>query len=93
MILCTNILLWLNAVTEDTIHMELELERQYNETINKLKTCTLPEHLTSWFWLVKRCWLVLSNSSSESSLEVYINALILSGLDVGCSAAVVWNYW
>lgn len=30
--LCTDILLWLSAVTEDTIHMEIELERQFKET-------------------------------------------------------------
>ncbi|MCI4384638.1 hypothetical protein PGIGA_G00041010 [Pangasianodon gigas] len=37
-ILCTDVLLWLNAVTEDTIHMEIELERKFNETIRKVKT-------------------------------------------------------
>ncbi|KAI5606734.1 otopetrin-2 [Silurus asotus] len=37
-ILCTDILLWLNAVTEDTIHLEIELERQYNETISGVNT-------------------------------------------------------
>ncbi|KAG7324744.1 hypothetical protein KOW79_011060 [Hemibagrus wyckioides] len=36
-ILSTDVLLWLSAVTEDTIHMEIELERQYNETISSVK--------------------------------------------------------
>uniref|UniRef100_A0A8B9JDX4 Otopetrin 3 n=1 Tax=Astyanax mexicanus TaxID=7994 RepID=A0A8B9JDX4_ASTMX len=31
LILCTDILLWLSAVTEDSIHMEIELERQYKQ--------------------------------------------------------------
>ncbi|XP_072523690.1 proton channel OTOP3-like [Salminus brasiliensis] len=33
LILCTDILLWLSAVTEDSIHMEIELEKQYNKPI------------------------------------------------------------
>ncbi|KAG9268047.1 otopetrin-3-like [Astyanax mexicanus] len=33
LILCTDILLWLSAVTEDSIHMEIELERQYKQPI------------------------------------------------------------
>ncbi|XP_047672964.1 proton channel OTOP3-like isoform X3 [Tachysurus fulvidraco] len=45
-ILCTDVLLWLNAVTEDTIHMELELERQYNETISGLKSDEDSENAT-----------------------------------------------
>ncbi|KAF4084714.1 hypothetical protein AMELA_G00109200 [Ameiurus melas] len=38
MILSTDILLWLSAVTEDAIQMEIELEREYNQTINRVKT-------------------------------------------------------
>lgn len=32
MILSADLLLWLNAVTEDTIHEEIELERQDSNT-------------------------------------------------------------
>ncbi|KAM9463044.1 proton channel OTOP3-like isoform 2-T2 [Clarias gariepinus] len=35
--LCTDVLLWLNAVTDDSIHMEIEMERQYNESIRHVK--------------------------------------------------------
>ncbi|XP_076855919.1 proton channel OTOP3-like isoform X2 [Brachyhypopomus gauderio] len=37
-ILCTNILLWLNAVTEDSVHMEIELERQYENPVIRKET-------------------------------------------------------
>ncbi|XP_066519005.1 proton channel OTOP3-like [Hoplias malabaricus] len=33
LILCTDILLWLSAVTEDSIHMQIEMEKQFNKTI------------------------------------------------------------
>ncbi|XP_060795143.1 proton channel OTOP3-like isoform X2 [Neoarius graeffei] len=46
LILCTDILLWLSAVTEDTIHSEIELERQYNETIITKKTNEDGENVT-----------------------------------------------
>ncbi|XP_053495666.1 proton channel OTOP3-like isoform X2 [Ictalurus furcatus] len=36
--LCTDVLLWLSAVTEDTIQMEIALEREYNKTISRVKT-------------------------------------------------------
>ncbi|KAM9462112.1 proton channel OTOP2-like [Clarias gariepinus] len=39
--LSTDVLLWINAVTEDSIHMEIEIERQYNETIRHVKLGTL----------------------------------------------------
>ncbi|XP_036427876.1 proton channel OTOP3-like isoform X1 [Colossoma macropomum] len=32
-ILCTDILLWLSAVTEDSVHMEIEMEREYKQHI------------------------------------------------------------
>ncbi|XP_036427875.1 LOW QUALITY PROTEIN: proton channel OTOP3-like [Colossoma macropomum] len=32
-ILCTDILLWLNAVTADSVHMEIEMEREYKQPI------------------------------------------------------------
>ncbi|KAL6475746.1 hypothetical protein MHYP_G00167860 [Metynnis hypsauchen] len=32
-ILCTDILLWLSAVTEDSVHMEIEMEKEYKRRI------------------------------------------------------------
>uniref|UniRef100_A0A3B3SWT7 Otopetrin 3 n=1 Tax=Paramormyrops kingsleyae TaxID=1676925 RepID=A0A3B3SWT7_9TELE len=39
LLLSANILLWLNAVTEDTVHMEIELEKQ-NQVIANGSLCT-----------------------------------------------------
>ncbi|XP_017543148.2 proton channel OTOP3-like isoform X1 [Pygocentrus nattereri] len=33
LILCTDILLWLSAVTEDSVHMEIELEKEFKQPI------------------------------------------------------------
>lgn len=33
-ILSTDVLLWLRAVTEDTIHLEIEMEKQMTDDIN-----------------------------------------------------------
>ncbi|TTC29635.1 Otopetrin-3 [Bagarius yarrelli] len=45
--LCTDVLLWMTAVTEDTIHMEVELERQYNQSISSVKSHEDSENSTA----------------------------------------------
>ncbi|XP_048844240.1 proton channel OTOP3-like [Brienomyrus brachyistius] len=44
-LLSTNILLWLNAVTEDTVHMEIELEKQKQAIANGSLTENITEGL------------------------------------------------
>ena len=40
-ILCTDVLLWLSAVTEDSVHMEIEMEREYKQRIFRAELGTL----------------------------------------------------
>ncbi|KAK3529358.1 hypothetical protein QTP70_029331 [Hemibagrus guttatus] len=85
-ILSTDVLLWLSAVTEDTIHMEIELERQYNETISSVKIREDSENVT-----VCDCRRLPVCISLRKGYEILYPFNMEFSLLAGCMLYVMWK--
>ncbi|XP_026852666.2 proton channel OTOP3-like [Electrophorus electricus] len=85
-ILCTNILLWLNAVTEDSVHMEIELERRYENTTIGKETDQDKDNVTACY-----CSRHPACAALRRGYEVLYPFNMEFSLLAGCMLYIMWK--
>ncbi|KAM3592543.1 uncharacterized protein V6R79_021017 [Siganus canaliculatus] len=91
LILSANVLLWLDAVTEDTIHEEIELEKRARHDVNNVSSTEADDFDLPANWTLCRC----SSSSAclifRKGFEVLYPFAMEFYLMAGCMVYVMWK--
>ncbi|XP_028287620.1 proton channel OTOP3-like [Parambassis ranga] len=90
-ILSSDLLLWLNAVTEDTIHQEIELEKKDQLDFSNMNSSEADGSALTGNWTLCRCSASAACLAFRKGYEILYPFNIEYYLMAGCMIYVMWK--